>query len=66
MLQRDEERPEKDLCRSLLGHGVRLQGLIVHHDQGAVFTDYAWTAQFLLKDRVRLLYVQRGARDNRG
>ena len=50
--------------QSLLGHGVRLQGLIVHHDQDPVFTGYAWTARLLLKDHVRVSYALRGARDN--
>ena len=48
----------------LLGHGVRLQGLIVHHDQDPVFTGYAWTARLLLKNHVRVSYALRGARDN--
>src|SRR3989304_4739221 len=39
--------------QSLLGHGVRLQGLIVHHDQDPVFTGYAWTARLLLTNHVR-------------
>jgi hypothetical protein len=43
---------------------VRLQGLIVHHDQDAVFTGYVWTARLLLKDHVRVSYALRGARDN--
>ena len=50
--------------QSLLGHGVGLQGLIVHHDQDPVFTGYAWTARLLLKDYVRVSYALRGARDN--
>ena len=50
--------------QSLLGHGVRLHGLIVHHDQDPVFTGYAWTARLLLKDHVRVSYALRGARDN--
>jgi len=50
--------------QSLLGHGVRLHGLIVHHDQDPVFTGYTWTARLLLKDHVRMSYALRGARDN--
>ena len=50
--------------QSLLRHGVRLQGLIVHHDQDPVFTGYGWTARLLLKDDVRVSYALRGARDN--
>jgi putative transposase len=44
--------------------GEPLQGLIVHHDQDPVFTSYAWTAQLLLDDGVRISYALRGARDN--
>ena len=50
--------------QSLLGHGLGLQALIVHHDQDPVFTGYAWTARLLLKDHVRVSYALRGARDN--
>ncbi len=41
-----------------------VEGLIVHHDQDSVFTSYAWTAQLLLDDDVRISYALRGARDN--
>jgi putative transposase len=44
--------------------GQALEGLIVHHDQDPVFTSYAWTAQLLLSDGVRISYALRGARDN--
>jgi len=39
-------------------------GMIVHHDQDAVFTSYDWTGQLLLKDCVRLSYALWGAKDN--
>ncbi len=39
-------------------------GMIVHHDQDAVFTGYDWTGQLLLKDGVRVSYALGGARDN--
>lgn len=39
-------------------------GMIVHHDQDAVFTSYDWTGQLLLKDGVRVSYALGGARDN--
>jgi putative transposase len=45
-----------------LGHP--LEGVIIHHDQDPVFTSYAWTAQLLLDDGVRVSYALRGARDN--
>ena len=44
--------------------GQPLEGLLVHHDQDPVFTSYAWTAQLLLTDGVRISYALRGARDN--
>ena len=39
-------------------------GMIIHHDQDAVFTSYDWTGQLLLKDEVRLSYALGGAKDN--
>jgi transposase InsO family protein len=39
-------------------------GMIIHHDQDAVFTSYEWTGQLLLKDGVRLSYALGGAKDN--
>lgn len=38
--------------------------MIVHHDQDAVYTAYAWTGQLLLKDKVQLSYALEGAKDN--
>ena len=39
-------------------------GMIMHHDRDSVFTGYAWTAQLLLEDKLRLSYALRGAKDN--
>jgi len=39
-------------------------GMIMHHDRDSVYTGYEWTSQLLLKDRLRLSYALRGARDN--
>ena len=39
-------------------------GLIMHHDQDAVYTSYAWTGQLLVADQVRLSYALHGAKDN--
>ena len=39
-------------------------GMIIHHDQDAVFTGYEWAAQLILEDGVRLSYTLRGAKDN--
>lgn len=44
--------------------GVNLREFILHHDQDPVFTGYRWTAQLLLKDRIRISYALNGARDN--
>ncbi len=49
---------------TLIDFGVELQDFILHHDQDPVFTSYRWTAQLLLKDKVRVSYALNGARDN--
>jgi transposase InsO family protein len=49
---------------SLRSHDVRLQRVIVHHDQDPVFTGYGWTSRLLLKEHVRVSYALNGARDN--
>jgi putative transposase len=38
--------------------------MIMHHDRDPVFTGYAWSAQLLLEDELRLSYALRGAKDN--
>ncbi|MFQ5891067.1 MAG: integrase core domain-containing protein [Gemmatimonadota bacterium] len=50
--------------RRLAGFGLSARGCIVHHDQDPVFTGYAWTHRLLIRDRCRLSYALRGARDN--
>ncbi len=49
---------------TLRRYRVPTRGLIVHHDQDAVYTGYAWTSQLLLKDGVRLSYALHGPQDN--
>jgi putative transposase len=44
--------------------GVHYAGMIMHHDQGSAFISYDWTSQLLVKDKVRLSYALRGAKDN--
>lgn len=44
--------------------GVSAAGVIVHHDQDPVFTSYDWAKQLLLKDKARISYALRGAKDN--
>jgi transposase InsO family protein len=43
---------------------IACTGMIMHHDRDPVFTGYAWTAQLLLEDELRLSYALRGAKDN--
>ena len=50
--------------QSLRRLGRSPRGMIVHHDQGSVFTSYGWTGQLLLKEGVRVSYALRGAKDN--
>ena len=38
--------------------------MIIHHDQDAVYTGYAWVEQLLVVDKVRLSYALNGAKDN--
>ncbi|MFV2044349.1 MAG: integrase core domain-containing protein [Anaerolineales bacterium] len=47
----------------MIGYGVEMRGVIVHHDQDPVFTGYGWTGQLLLEDRVLVSYALNGARD---
>lgn len=39
-------------------------GMIIHHDQDAVFTGYEWARQLVLEDGVRLSFTLRGFKDN--
>lgn len=43
---------------------VDYTGLIMHHDQDAVYTSHAWLDQLLLQDQVRPSYALAGAKDN--
>jgi transposase InsO family protein len=45
-------------------YGISWEGMIVHHDQDAVYTSYAWTGQLLLQDKVQLSYALDGAKAN--
>ena len=44
--------------------GISYVGMIMHHDRDSVYTGYEWTSQLLLKDKSRLSYALRGAKDN--
>ena len=43
---------------------ISYAGMIMHHDRDSVYTSYEWTSQLLLKDKSRLSYALRGAKDN--
>lgn len=51
----------KETCQQM---GISYTGMIVHHDRDSVYTGYEWTSQLLLKDKLRLSYALRGAKDN--
>jgi len=44
--------------------GFKTKDLIVHHDQGPVYTGYRWLGRLLLVDKAKVSYALRGARDN--
>ena len=44
--------------------GISYVGMIMHHDRDSVYTGYEWTSRLLLKDKSRLSYALRGAKDN--
>jgi putative transposase len=53
-----------DLRENVSSLGQRLRGVVIHHDKDSVYTSYRWLEETLLKNRVRVSYAQRGARDN--
>lgn len=53
-----------DLRTNISSLGHRLWGVVIHHDKDSVYTSYRWLEEVLLKDRARVSYAQRGARDN--
>jgi putative transposase len=54
----------EDLRTNTSSLGQRLWGVVIHHDKDSVYTSYRWLEEVLLKDRARISYAQRGARDN--
>jgi len=48
--------------RTFQGLNISCVGMIMHHDRDSVYTGYEWTSQLLLKDKARLSYALRGAR----
>ena len=54
-----------ETVKEALAHvGRGTEGVIVHHDQDAVYTSYNWLQTLLIRDRGRVSYAERGARDN--
>lgn len=53
-----------DLYDHLAALERSLGGVIIHHDQDAVFTCHAWLRRLLLKEGARVSYTEHGARDN--
>lgn len=53
-----------DLRKNMASLGQRLWGVVIHHDKDSVYTSYRWLEEMLLKNRARVSYAQRGARDN--
>lgn len=50
--------------RTLQRLGLRLEGIIVHHDQDPVYTSHAWVQTLRVRDGIRLSYSLEGAREN--
>ena len=54
-----------DVARQKLEQlGVDPAHIIMHHDQDAVYTSYAWTGRLLLEDHLHISYTLDGAKDN--
>ncbi|MFZ2349305.1 MAG: DDE-type integrase/transposase/recombinase [Candidatus Bipolaricaulis anaerobius] len=54
-----------ETVKEALAHvGRGTEGVIVHHDHDAVYTSYDWLQTLLIRDRARVSYAERGARDN--
>lgn len=54
-------RRAKETMRALV---IEPAGMIMHHDQDAVYTSYDWTGRLLLRDQVQISYALDGAKDN--
>ncbi len=54
----------EDLRMNISSLGRQLSGEVIHHDKDSVYTSYRWLEEVLLKDRARVSYARRGARDN--
>jgi putative transposase len=43
---------------------VSCAGMVMHHDRDPVYIGYGWTSRLLLREKLRLSYALRGAKDN--
>ena len=43
---------------------VPIEGIIIHHDRGGVYTGHRWLYQVVIKDKVRVSYSTNGAKGN--
>ena len=53
-----------DLRKNMASLDQQLWGVVIHHDKDSVYTSYRWLEELLLKDKSRVSYAQRGARNN--
>lgn len=54
------ERAKQTLKR----FNISWEGMIIHHDRDSVYTSHKWLSQLLFKDKVRVSYAMKGAKDN--
>jgi len=48
----------------MVGVGLDLGGVVIHHDQDPVYTSHEWLHQLLTVHQARVSYAEHGARDN--
>ena len=48
----------------MVGFGLDLGGVVIHHDQDPVYTSHDWLHQILTVHQARVSYAEHGARDN--
>jgi putative transposase len=54
-------RQARETMRQL---SIKPAGMVMHQDQGSVYTSYAWTGRLLLRDHLQVSYSLDGARGN--
>ena len=50
--------------RTLQKYGLKIEGLIVHHDQDGVYLGHGWLHELAVRDKVRVSYSENGAKGN--